>query len=140
MIDQDIEFVNDIPPTINFYLSDTTRMHNVVLAKFYGKLLMQFYSGTVERMGRTRAGYNSTYGSSSRWNTLGSHKMLFIVGLAMCPMFIDAKVLPSPDLTRVRVQNVNRTELERVRGSAVLQHGADWDLPIYNETRNQEQQ
>ena len=80
------------------------------------------------------------YGSESRWNTLGSHKMLFIVGLAMCPMFIGANVLPSSSLTRVRVQDVDCTKLEPVRSSAVLQHCTDWDQPMDNETRNQEQQ
>ena len=115
-------------------------MHNVVVASFYGKSLMQFYSGNVHRVRDPQKGPSRHNGSESRWNTLGSHKMLFIVGLAMCPMFIDANVLPSSSLTRVRVQDVDCTKLERVRSSAVLQHCTDWDQPMDNETRNQEQQ
>ena len=56
-------------------------MHNVVLTQFYGKMLIHFYSGAVEKVGPAK----KTYGSSSRWNTLGSHKMLFVMGLTMLP-------------------------------------------------------
>ena len=85
-------------------------------------------------------GPSQRYGSDSRWNTLGSHKLLFIVGLAMFPVIIDANVLPSPSLPRVQVQGYDCTKLEHVRSSAVLQHWPDWDQPMDNETRNQVQQ
>ena len=134
MVNQNTEGVMEIFPTINSHFSDTSFMHNAVLDNFYGKMLIHFYSGAVERVGKT----GRTYGSSSRWNTLGSHKMLFMVGLAMSPMFVDAKVLPNSDATRGSMQGVSCTELERVKGSAVLQHDVDRDLPMYHEMRDQE--
>ena len=57
MIDQDFECVNDIFSKNDFYFSDIKFMHNVVLANFYGKSLIQFYSGDLQRVrGNPRSG------------------------------------------------------------------------------------
>ena len=81
-------------------------------------------------------GPSQRYGSDSRWNTLGSHKLLFIVGLAMFPVIIDANVLPSSSLPRVRMQGYDCTKPERIRSSAVPQHCANWDHTRDVKTRN----
>ena len=67
-----------------------------------------------------------SYGSSSRWTTLGSHKMLFVMGLTMFPVLTDANVLPSSTLPRVRIQGYDCAKPERIRSSAVPQHCSNW--------------
>ena len=135
LVDQNIGDVNDVFSQVKLYFSDTKSMHNVVLSNFYGRSLIQFYSGDVQRVNGSAGGPSRHYGSSSRWNSLGSPKLLFIRGMAMLPMITDANMVPNFNLPRARVQDVGCTELKRVP-----QHYTDWDQPMDNETGNQVQQ
>ena len=76
----------------------------------------------------------SSYGSTSKWRTLGPNKMLLIVGLTMFPGFGDASVGASINLPRVRVQGYDCRKPARVRSSAVPQHCLTWNKDSTTET------
>ena len=79
------------------------------------------------------------YGSASRWNTLGNHHLLLIMGLAMFPVYNNANHLPNPNLPRVKALGYDDNKPERMQSSTVPDHCSTWDHPMDTENKDQVQ-